>query len=213
MDFPTWDKLGVCESVCKLSVMDCFMGYLFYVHVFMLNNVNGGRAGRGIAARPLGQKPSEGCVCSTSPTPAQSQRLRLWMWSWAGAASLQSAAASLQPCGWAELCAVLHLCSPQLWGLFKTRICLHANSCWLSARLPFLQKICVLFLSERGYLWCKGDCWRSAFYSVSFEVFQLPSTILYGSWRTRLRSSVLFWYVHTCPFAVVLPPPSAFLVN
>lgn len=35
--------------------MDCFMGYLFYVHVFMLNNVNGGRAGRGIAARPLGR--------------------------------------------------------------------------------------------------------------------------------------------------------------
>lgn len=182
----------------------------------MLNNVNGGRAERGIAARPLEQKPSEGSVCSTFLTPAQSSVI--------GAVDVKLS----RSCLIAECCflpAALRLSralrrtpalfSPALFSpavsLFETRVCLHANTCWLSARLPFLQKMGVLF-SERGYLWCKGDCWKSGFYSVLFEFFQLPSAISCCCWSTRLRSSVLFRYAYTCPFAFV-PPSGAFLVN
>lgn len=118
--------------------MGCFMGYLFDVHVFMLNNVNGGRAERGIAARPLEQKPSEGSVCSTFLTPAQSAVI--------GAVDVKL---SRSCCLTAEevsgaLRRTPALLSPAV-SLFETRICLHANTCWLSARLPFLQKMCVLF--------------------------------------------------------------------
>lgn len=53
----------------NLWVMDCLAGYLFYMHVFMLNNVNCGRAERGIAIRPLYQNPYKGHICNTFSAP------------------------------------------------------------------------------------------------------------------------------------------------